>query len=140
MPDYTHLQRAHPITFAHHLMAYVQMFLRDIEHLNDWDNRADECPLGSCAPAGVIYPILREETAAALGFSRITQNSLYGVSDKDLSLEFLSVLSICSMHLSRMAEELIAWYSWEFEFISLNDKCATGSSIMPQKRILTFQI
>lgn len=134
MPGYTHLQRAQPITFAHHLMAYVQMFLRDIDRLNDWDSRADECPLGSGALAGVTYPISREETAATLGFSRITQNSLDGVSDRDFALEFLSVLSICSMHLSRMAEELITWCSWEFQFISLNDKFATGSSIMPQKK------
>ncbi len=134
MPGYTHMQRAQPITFAHHLMAYVQMFLRDIERLNETYKRIDVSPIGSCALAGTTYPLDRDFEAKELGFSKITDNSLDGVSDRDFIIELLSDISIIMMHLSRISEEIILWCSWEFKFIELDDSFATGSSIMPQKK------
>ena len=134
MPGYTHLQRAQPISFAQHLMAYAAMFRRDVTRLEDCNARLDECPLGSGALAGTTYPIDRWETAQALGFDAPMSNSLDGVSDRDYALELLSGLSILMMHLSRLAEEVILWCSWEFKFIELDDAYATGSSIMPQKK------
>lgn len=134
MPGYTHMQRAQPITFAHHLMAYVQMFLRDLERLNETYKRINVCPIGSCALAGTTYPLDREFEAKELGFSKITNNSLDGVSDRDFIIELLSVISIIMMHLSRISEEIILWCSWEFKFIELDDSFSTGSSIMPQKK------
>ena len=134
MPGYTHLQRAQPISFAQHLMAYAAMFRRDVTRLEDCKARLDECPLGSGALAGTTYPIDRWETAQALGFAAPMGNSLDGVSDRDYALELLSGLSILMMHLSRFAEEVILWCSWEFKFIELDDAYATGSSIMPQKK------
>ena len=134
MPGYTHLQRAQPISFAQHLMAYAAMFRRDVTRLEDCGARLDECPLGSGALAGTTYPIDRWETAKALGFAAPMGNSLDGVSDRDYALELLSSLSILMMHLSRFAEEVILWCSWEFKFIELDDAYATGSSIMPQKK------
>ena len=134
MPGYTHLQRAQPISFAQHLMAYAAMFRRDVTRLEDCKARLDECPLGSGALAGTTYPIDRWETAKALGFAAPMGNSLDGVSDRDYALELLSGLSILMMHLSRFAEEVILWCSWEFKFIELDDAYATGSSIMPQKK------
>ena len=134
MPGYTHLQRAQPISFAQHLMAYASMFRRDVTRLEDCGARLNECPLGSGALAGTTYPIDRWETAKALGFAAPMSNSLDGVSDRDYALELLSGLSILMMHLSRLAEEVILWCSWEFKFIELDDAYATGSSIMPQKK------
>lgn len=134
LPGYTHLQRAQPISFAQHLMAYAAMFRRDVTRLEDCKARLDECPLGSGALAGTTYPIDRWETARALGFAAPMGNSLDGVSDRDYALELLSGLSILMMHLSRFAEEVILWCSWEFKFIELDDAYATGSSIMPQKK------
>ena len=134
MPGYTHLQRAQPISFAQHLMAYASMFRRDVTRLEDCAERLNECPLGSGALAGTTYPIDRWETAEALGFDAPMSNSLDGVSDRDYALELLSGLSILMMHLSRLAEEIILWCSWEFKFIELDDAYATGSSIMPQKK------
>ena len=134
MPGYTHLQRAQPISFAQHLMAYAAMFRRDVTRLEDCKAQLDECPLGSGALAGTTYPIDRWETAKALGFAAPMGNSLDGVSDRDYALELLSGLSILMMHLSRFAEEVILWCSWEFKFIELDDAYATGSSIMPQKK------
>ena len=134
MPGYTHLQRAQPITFGHHLLAYAEMFLRDISRLDDCLRRMDEMPLGSCALAGTTYPINRDITRELLGFERITNNSLDGVSDRDFCIEFSSVLSIIMVHLSRFSEEIIMWCSWEFKFIELDDAFSTGSSIMPQKK------
>ena len=134
MPGYTHLQRAQPISFAQHLMAYASMFRRDVTRLEDCAERLNECPLGSGALAGTTYPIDRWETAQALGFDAPMSNSLDGVSDRDYALELLSGLSILMMHLSRLAEEVILWCSWEFKFIELDDAYATGSSIMPQKK------
>lgn len=134
MPSYTHLQRAQPITFAHHLMAYANMFLRDLERLKNAYNRTDKMPLGSCALAGTTYPINRQRVCDLLDFSEITQNSLDGVSDRDFCIELCSALSILMMHLSRFSEEIILWCSWEFKFIELDDSYATGSSIMPQKK------
>jgi len=133
MPGYTHMQRAQPITFAHHLMAYAEMVHRDIERLDAALQRMDECPLGCCALAGTTYPIDREFTAKALGFSRIAQNSLDGVSDRDYCVDIASACSLLMMHLSRFSEEIILWSSWEFRFVQLDDAFATGSSIMPQK-------
>ena len=127
MPGYTHLQRAQPISFAQHLMAYASMFRRDVTRLEDCGKRLDECPLGSGALAGTTYPIDRWETAQALGFAAPMSNSLDGVSDRDYALELLSGLSILMMHLSRFAEEVILWCSWEFKFIELDDAYATGS-------------
>ena len=134
MPGYTHLQRAQPISFAQHLMAYAAMLARDITRLEDCAERLNECPLGSGALAGTTYPIDRHQTAKALGFEAPMGNSLDGVSDRDYALEFLSALSILMMHLSRFSEEVILWCSWEFKFIELDDAYATGSSIMPQKK------
>ena len=134
MPGYTHLQRAQPITFGHHLLAYGEMLLRDVSRLEDCLKRMDEMPLGSCALAGTTYPIDRTITAELLGFDRITNNSLDGVSDRDYCIEFASALSIIMVHLSRFSEEIIMWCSWEFKFIELDDAFSTGSSIMPQKK------
>ena len=134
MPGYTHLQRAQPITFGHHLLAYGEMFLRDIGRLEDAYKRMDYCPLGSGALAGTTYPLNRERTAELLGFAGATQNSLDGVSDRDFCIELASAISILMMHLSRFSEEIIMWCSWEFKFIELDDAFSTGSSIMPQKK------
>ena len=135
MPGYTHLQRAQPITFGHHLMAYVWMLLRDLARFEDAVARMDaQCPLGSGALAGTTYPLDRRRTAEALGFAAPCQNSLDGVSDRDFCIELASAMSICMMHLSRLSEEIILWCSWEFKFIELDDAFTTGSSIMPQKK------
>lgn len=134
MPGYTHMQRAQPVTFAHHLLAYAQMFLRDIGRLDDTAARMNESPLGSCALAGTTYPIDRDETAALLGFDAPCANSLDGVSDRDYCIELLSALSTEMMHMSRLSEEIVLWCSWEFKFVELDDAYATGSSIMPQKK------
>jgi argininosuccinate lyase len=134
MPGYTHLQRAQPITFGHHLLAYAEMLLRDISRLDDCYKRMNEMPLGSCALAGTTYPIDRTITQKLLGFDRITNNSLDGVSDRDYCIEFASCLSIIMVHLSRFSEEIIMWCSWEFKFVELDDAFSTGSSIMPQKK------
>jgi argininosuccinate lyase len=134
MPAYTHLQRAQPSTFAHHMMAYANMLRRDILRLRDCIERMDEMPLGSGALCGTTYNIDRGFVAGELGFSRVTQNSLDGVSDRDFAIELLSALSIMMMHLSRLSEEIILWCSWEFKFIELDDAFSTGSSIMPQKK------
>jgi len=134
MPGYTHLQRAQPITLAHHLTAYLQMLRRDIGRLDDCLGRMDEMPLGSGALAGTTYPLDRPMVAGALGFSRITQNSLDGVSDRDFAIELMACLSIFMMHMSRLCEEIILWASQEFAFVELDDAYATGSSIMPQKK------
>ena len=134
MPGYTHLQRAQPISFAQHLLAYANMLCRDVTRLEDCRDRMDECPLGSGALAGTTYPIDRMQTAQALGFRQPMSNSLDGVSDRDYVIELLSGLSILMMHLSRFAEETILWCSWEFRYIELDDAYSTGSSIMPQKK------
>lgn len=135
MPGYTHLQRAQPITFGHHLMAYVSMFSRDLDRLSDWLERTKISPLGSGALAGTTYPLDREYVAELLGLDgKVTDNSLDGVSDRDYALELLSILSIIMVHLSRFSEEVIMWCSWEFKFIELDDAFSTGSSIMPQKK------
>ncbi len=134
MPGYTHLQRAQPITFGHHLMAYAMMLLRDIDRLSDCRKRMNVSPIGSCALAGTTYDTDRRLEASELGFSEISLNSLDGVSDRDFCVELASALSILMMHLSRLSEELILWASWEFKFIELSDAYTTGSSIMPQKK------
>ncbi len=134
MPGYTHLQRAQPVTFGHYMLAYVQMFLRDCSRLTDTYERTDGCPLGSGALAGTTHPIDRELTASILGFSAPCENSMDGVSDRDFALELLADLSIASVHMSRLAEEIILWSSTEFSFIELDDAFSTGSSIMPQKK------
>ncbi len=134
MPGYTHLQRAQPITFGHHLMAYAEMLLRDKERIIDAKNRMNYCPLGSCALAGTTYNTNREMTAEALGFNGAMQNSLDGVSDRDFCMELASALSILMVHLSRFSEEIVLWCSWEFKFVELDDAFSTGSSIMPQKK------
>ncbi|MBE6845882.1 MAG: argininosuccinate lyase [Ruminococcus sp.] len=134
MPGYTHLQRAQPVTFAHHLMAYVQMLLRDYTRLEDTAKRMNECPLGSCALAGTTYKIDRHMTSKDLGFDRPMENSLDGVSDRDSCVELACAISLIMTHLSRFSEEVIMWCSWEFKFIELDDAYATGSSIMPQKK------
>ena len=134
MPGYTHLQRAQPVTFAHHLMAYAQMLTRDLTRLADCKERMDVMPLGSCALAGTTYPLNRKRTAELLGFKDITMNSLDGVSDRDFCVELCSDISMLMMHLSRFSEEIIMWCSWEFKFIELDDAYSTGSSIMPQKK------
>ena len=134
MPGYTHLQRAQPITFGHHLLAYTMMLLRDIDRLVDCKKRLNISPIGSCALAGTTYDTDREYEAKKLGFDGITLNSLDGVSDRDYCVEFLSALSLIMTHLSRLSEELILWSSWEFKFIELSDEFTTGSSIMPQKK------
>ena len=134
MPGYTHLQKAQPITFAHHLLAYFEMCKRDIGRLCDTYRRADVMPLGSGALAATTYPLDREAVARELGFAAITQNSLDGVSDRDFAIELLSALSTLMMHLSRFSEELILWSSHEFGFVEMDDAYSTGSSIMPQKK------
>ncbi|MBP3486154.1 MAG: argininosuccinate lyase, partial [Oscillospiraceae bacterium] len=134
MPGYTHLQRAQPITFAQHLLAYGSMLQRDVTRLEDCQSRMNWCPLGSGALAGTTYPIDRFQTARLLGFDGPMSNSLDGVSDRDYVIELLSALSILMMHMSRFAEEVILWCSWEFKFIELDDAYSTGSSIMPQKK------
>jgi len=134
MPGFTHLQTAQPVTFGHHLLAYVEMLGRDRGRLADCRRRLNECPLGSAALAGTSFPIDRADTAAALDFDRPTANSLDAVSDRDFALEFLSAAAICGMHLSRLAEELVIWCSAPFGFVRLSDAFTTGSSIMPQKR------
>ncbi|MFI3141889.1 MAG: argininosuccinate lyase [Clostridia bacterium] len=134
MPGYTHLQRAQPITFGHHLLAYGSMLLRDLDRLEDCTKRMKISPLGSGALAGTTYPLDREYVAELLGFTGVSSNSLDGVSDRDYVLELLSTLSIVMVHLSRFAEEIIMWCSWEFKFIELDDAFSTGSSIMPQKK------
>lgn len=134
MPGFTHLQTAQPITFGHHLLAYVEMLNRDRGRLADCRRRLNECPLGSAALAGTSFPIDRSMTAKALGFDRATANSLDAVSDRDFALEFLSAAAISAMHLSRFAEEIVVWCSAPWRFIRLSDAFTTGSSIMPQKR------
>ena len=134
MPGYTHLQRAQPISFGHHLLAYCMMLLRDAGRIDDALRRMDVSPIGCCALAGTTYETDRVMEAKALGFSAIALNSLDGVSDRDYCLELMSALSILMMHLSRLSEELILWCSWEFKFITLSDSYTTGSSIMPQKK------
>ena len=134
MPGYTHLQRAQPITLAHHLLAYVQMLVRDLERLQDAKKRMNYCPLGSGALAGTTYKINRKQTAELLGFTAPMANSLDGVSDRDFCVELGCALSLIMTHLSRFSEEIIMWCSWEFKFIELDDAYATGSSIMPQKK------
>lgn len=134
MPGYTHLQRAQPITFAHHLMAYAEMFLRDLQRLQEAQKRIRTLPLGSGALAATTYPIDREFVKEQLHFDSISMNSLDGVSDRDFCIEIASDLSMVMMHLSRFAEEVILWCSWEFKFMELDDAFATGSSIMPQKK------
>ncbi len=134
MCGYTHLQRAQPITFGHHLMAYANMLTRDIDRFNDCLKRIDVCPIGSCALAGTTYLTDRVMEAKALGFSEIAKNSIDGVSDRDFAVEFLSNCAILMMHLSRFSEELILWTSWEFKYVELSDAFTTGSSIMPQKK------
>ena len=134
MPGYTHLQRAQPITFAHHILAYAMMFTRDFKRLVDATDRMYEnCPIGSCALAGTTYNTDREWEAEHLGFSGISLNSIDGVSDRDFCVELLSCFAIIMMHLSRFSEEIILWSSWEFKFVELDDSYTTGSSIMPQK-------
>ncbi|KZY35626.1 argininosuccinate lyase [Roseovarius sp. HI0049] len=134
MPGFTHLQVAQPVTWGHHMMAYVEMFGRDLSRVRDARTRMNECPLGAAALAGTSFPIDREMTAEALGFDRPCANSLDAVSDRDFALEFLGVASICAMHLSRFAEELVIWSSAQFRFVALSDRFSTGSSIMPQKK------
>ena len=134
MPGFTHLQTAQPVTWGHHMLAYVEMLNRDLGRFRDARVRMNECPLGAAALAGTSFPIDREMTAQALGFDRPTANSLDSVSDRDFALEFLSASSICAMHLSRFAEELVIWSSAQFRFVRLSDRWTTGSSIMPQKK------
>ena len=134
MPGYTHLQRAQPITFAHHIMAYAEMFLRDIERLKEAKKRVEVLPLGSGALATTTYPINRDMVCEELGFQSVSMNSLDGVSDRDFCIETASDLSMVMMHLSRFSEEIILWCSWEYKFMELDDAFATGSSIMPQKK------
>ena len=134
MPGFTHLQTAQPITWGHHMMAYVEMFARDRSRLKDARARMNECPLGSAALAGTSFPIDRNYTSSKLKFAKPTANSLDAVSDRDFALEFLASSSICAMHLSRLAEELVIWSSAQFKFIELSDRFSTGSSIMPQKK------
>jgi argininosuccinate lyase len=134
MPGFTHLQTAQPVTWGHHMLAYAEMFHRDLGRVRDARRRMNECPLGAAALAGTSFPIDREMTAATLGFDRPSANSLDAVSDRDFALEFLGAASICAMHLSRLAEELVIWSSAQFRFVRLSDRWSTGSSIMPQKR------
>ena len=134
MPGFTHLQVAQPVTWGHHMMAYVEMFARDRSRFSDARTRMNESPLGAAALAGTGFPIDRHDTAHALGFSAPSANSLDAVSDRDFALEFLSASSICATHLSRFAEELVIWSSAQFKFVTLSDKFSTGSSIMPQKK------
>ena len=134
MPGYTHLQRAQPITFGHHLMAYAMMLLRDLDRLSDCRKRMNQSPIGCCALAGTTYNTDRHFEAEKLGFDGICRNSLDGVSDRDFCVELMSAFSILMMHLSRFSEEIILWSSWEFQFVELSDAYTTGSSIMPQKK------
>ncbi|MBR2277585.1 MAG: argininosuccinate lyase [Eubacterium sp.] len=134
MPGYTHLQRAQPITFGHHLMAYAAMLLRDLDRLADCKKRMNVLPLGSGALAGTTYPLDRNMVADLLGFDGVSANSLDGVSDRDFCIELASALSLIMVHLSRFSEEIIMWCSWEFKFVELDDAFSTGSSIMPQKK------
>ncbi len=134
MPGYTHLQRAQPITFAHHLLAYCMMLIRDVTRLENALARMNYSPLGSCALAGTTYPTDREMVAKNLGFDGICQNSIDGVSDRDYCIELEGAFSLIMMHLSRFSEEIILWSSWEFKFVELDDSYTTGSSIMPQKK------
>ena len=134
MPGFTHMQTAQPVTFGHHLLAYVEMLARDRGRLADARRRLNECPLGAAALAGTSFPIDRHATAAALGFDRPSANSLDAVSDRDFALEFLSTAAICAVHVSRLAEEIVIWCSAPFGFVRLSDAFTTGSSIMPQKR------
>jgi len=134
MPGYTHLQRAQPILFAHHILAYAMMLTRDVGRIRDAAKRMNQSPLGACALAGTTYPTDRDQTAAALGFDGICLNSIDAVSDRDFCVELLSALSAVMMHLSRFSEEIILWCSWEFGFVELDDSYTTGSSIMPQKK------
>ena len=134
MPGYTHLQRAQPILFSHHMMAYAMMFLRDLERLADCRKRMNLSPIGACALAGTSYDTDREMEAKSLGFDGIARNSIDAVADRDFCLELMSALSMLMMHLSRLSEELVLWSSWEFRFIALSDDFTTGSSIMPQKK------
>ncbi|EIE52516.1 argininosuccinate lyase [Salipiger aestuarii] len=134
MPGFTHLQTAQPVTWGHHMMAYVEMFARDLSRVRDARARMNESPLGAAALAGTGFPIDRHMTAQALGFDRPAANSLDAVSDRDFALDFLGAASICAMHLSRFAEELVIWSSAQFRFVALSDRFSTGSSIMPQKK------
>ena len=134
MPGFTHLQVAQPVSFAHHLLAYVEMFARDAERLGDVRKRVNRLPLGAAALAGTSYPLDREAVARSLGFDGVCENSLDAVSDRDFALEFASFASICMVHVSRLAEEIVLWMSQNFGFIDLADRYCTGSSIMPQKR------
>ena len=134
MPGYTHLQRAQPVTFGHYMMAYANMMKRDVVRLENCLEGMDDMPLGSGALASTTYPIDRDFVRQQLGFSRVTDNSLDGVSDRDYCIELTSALSILMMHISRLSEEIIAWCSWEFKFVELDDAFSTGSSIMPQKK------
>jgi argininosuccinate lyase len=134
MPGFTHLQTAQPVTFGHHMMAYVEMFGRDLTRVRDALKRLDECPLGAAALAGTPYPIDRQMTAQALGFSGPTRNSIDSVSDRDFALEFLALAAICATHLSRLAEEIVIWATPQFGFVTLPDSFSSGSSIMPQKK------
>lgn len=134
MPGYTHLQRAQPITFGHHLMAYAMMLLRDLDRLGDCRKRMNQSPIGCCALAGTTYDTNREMEAEILQFDGICLNSLDGVSDRDFCVELMSAISILMMHMSRLSEEIILWSSWEFRFVELSDAYTTGSSIMPQKK------
>lgn len=137
LPGYTHLQRAQPITFGHHLMAYAAMLCRDLDRLADVKKRMNVLPLGSGALAGTTYPIDRRMVAAQLGFDDVSANSLDGVSDRDFCIELAAALSLVMVHLSRFSEEIIMWCSWEFKFVELDDAFSTGSSIMPQKKTRT---
>ena len=134
LPGYTHLQRAQPITLAHHLMAYAEMFMRDIDRMKDVIKRMNVNPLGSCALAGTTHNLDRNLTSELLGFTKPCMNSLDGVSDRDFAIEMASALSIIMVHMSRFSEEIIMWCSWEFKFVELDDAFSTGSSIMPQKK------
>ncbi|MEM1361473.1 MAG: argininosuccinate lyase [Pseudomonadota bacterium] len=134
MPGFTHLQTAQPVTWGHHMLAYVEMFARDLSRFSDARARMNESPLGAAALAGTSFPIDRDATAQSLGFDRPMANSLDAVSDRDFALEFLGAASICAMHLSRLAEELVIWSSAQFRFVTLSDRFSTGSSIMPQKK------
>jgi len=134
MPGFTHLQTAQPVTWGHHMMAYVEMFARDLSRFQDARARMNECPLSAAALAGTSFPIDRHMTAEALGFDRPMANSLDAVSDRDFALDYLGAASICAVHLSRLAEELVIWSSAQFRFVTLSDRFSTGSSIMPQKK------
>ena len=134
MPGFTHLQHAQPVLFAHHLLAYIEMFNRDRERIADARKRINRLPLGSGAIAGSTLPLDREFVAAELGFDTLLYNSMDAVSDRDYLVEFLSCLAICAMHISRLSEDIILWYSQEFAFIEIGDAFTTGSSLMPQKK------